>query len=393
MNKYKKIFMDLILSVCATAIPLIALQLIILPLIAARSTDEIYGLVLTIISIATVIGTSLGNALNNVRLIKDVEYEEKKYQGDFQLLLICEIIAGFFLVIVSVSRYNLGVLDIIFIVIMTLLWIVQGYYAVAYRLKLNFKGIVINNVIMAVGYIIGYALFCISGFWELVYIIGLMGSLLYIAKTSTIMKEKVKKTPMFLITGKELVFLVIAGIIANLLNYADRMLIYPLIGGTAVSVYYASTLFGKLVSTAVVPLNSVVLSYLAKKTSMAKGMFNKAFGVSLGVACVGYVVCRIIAYPALQILYPQWAEESIKYVPITTAVAMLTMMINVLSPFVLKFCAMKWQIVINAIMLLVYIVAAIGLFSQFGLMGFCAGVLISNLVKLVIMLILGKRLA
>ena len=393
IKKYKRIVFDIMLNVTATAIPLIILQLIVLPLIATKISDEVYGLALTLISTITIISSSLGNALNNVRLIKNGLYEKKGLQGDFPVLLLGELVIGCIVLVFSVGQYKLEYVDLALLIILTFLWIAREYLIVTFRLELNFKAIVINNIIMVVGYIAGLMLYCLTLHWQYVYILGMLFSLIYIVKHSNIVEEKIKITPLFKTTLSELLFLIFAALINNLLNYADRIIIYPLIGGTAVSIYYASTLFGKIVSTAVSPLNSVALSYLAKKNTLEKELFTKTVGFSVIVAILGYVVCRIIALPMLNILYPDWASQSIKYVPITTWTAMITMIISVMSPFVLKFCSMKWQLVINMAVLIVYLSMSIILYEYWGLMGFCVGILISNVVKFLIMFMLGIRVS
>ena len=77
------------------------------------------------------------------------------------------------------------------------------------------------------------------------------------------------------------------------------------------------------------------------------------------------------------------------YVPIMTAVAMITMISSVLNPFILKFCSMKWQLVINFSVLCCYVGLALLLARVYGLMGFCVSVLVSNILKLGILIILG----
>lgn len=391
MKNYKKIITDVILNVFATAIPLIVLQMLILPFVAVKTQDDLYGLILTLISVITVISGSLGNGLNNIRLIKNNLYEKTNLQGDFSVLLLAEEIVGFIAVFIAIQKYRVGIVDFALILLLAFLWLGREYFIVAFRLNLNFKGIVINNLMMVLGYLFGLLLFVWVGYWQLIYISGLLFSILYIRFHSAILREKFVITPLFKTTLYELLFLIFASLINNLLNYADRIIIYPLIGGTAVSIYYASTLFGKIVSTAVSPLNSVVLSYLSKKESLNKNLFGKVLFSSAVIACFGYVICRTLAMPALTLLYPQWAEESIKYVPVTTWIAMLTMMTSVISPFLLKFCAMKWQVVINAIVLLVYLSCSMILYQSMGLMGFCLGILLSNIIKLLIMIGLGLK--
>ena len=391
IKKYKKIVLDIILNVTATAIPLIILQLIVLPLIATRISDELYGLALTLISTITIIASSLGNALNNVRLIKNGLYEKQGSQGDFPVLLLGELAASCIAIIISISQYKLGYEDLILLIILTLIWTAREYLIVTFRLELNFKGIVINNIIMVIGYVAGLMLYYLTLHWQYVYILGILFSLIYIIKRSDIIKEKITITPLFRTTLSELLFLIFASLINNLLNYADRIIIYPLLGGTAVSIYYASTLFGKIVSTAISPLNSVALSYLAKKNTLKKELFTKTLGFSGIVAILGYVICRIRALPLLKVLYPDWAFQSIKYVPITTWIAMITMVTSVMSPFVLKFCSMKWQLVINITVLIIYLSLSVTLYKSWGLMGFCIGILISNIVKFAIMFVLGMK--
>lgn len=391
IKKYKKIVLDVILNVTATAIPLIILQLIVLPLIATKINNELYGLALTLISTITIIASSLGNALNNIRLIKNELYEQEGFQGDFPVLLLGELAVSCIVLIISISQYKLEYADSILLIILTFIWTAREYLIVTFRLELNFKGIVVNNIIMVAGYIVGLMLYCLTLQWQYVYIIGILFSLIYIIKRSNILKEKITITPLFRTTLSELLFLIFASLINNLLNYADRIIIYPLLGGTAVSIYYASTLFGKIVSTAISPLNSVALSYLAKKNTLKKELFTKTLGFSAIVAVLGYMICRVIAQPLLHILYPDWAFQSIKYVPITTWIAMITMVTSVMSPFVLKFCSMKWQLVINITVLIIYLSLSVILYKFWELMGFCVGILISNIVKFAIMFVLGMR--
>ena len=172
---------------------------------------------------------------------------------------------------------------------------------VTFRLELNFKGIVINNIIMVVGYVVGLVLYSFTLYWQYVYILGISFSLIYIIKHSDIITEKIRITPLFKRHLVELLFLIFASLINNLLNYADRIIIYPLIGGTAVSIYYASTLFGKIVSTAISPLNSVALSYLAKKNILKKELFIKTLGFS--VLCSYYGLHNMPNYCITRIKY------------------------------------------------------------------------------------------
>jgi hypothetical protein len=57
-----------------------------------------------------------------------------------------------------------------------------------------------------------------------------------------------------------------------------------------------------------------------------------------------------------------------------------------IQPFVLKFCDIKWQILISAVGLITYFCASLVLWKFFGLFGFCYGTAIGMLAKLILML-------
>lgn len=78
----------------------------------------------------------------------------------------------------------------------------------------------------------------------------------------------------------------ISNVLARAINYADKILLYPLLGGTMVSVYYAATVFSKVVSLAITPINSVALSYLSKINKKTNSLFKWTYIV--GIVCVWY---------------------------------------------------------------------------------------------------------
>ena len=88
MAKNKKIILDMILNIIAATIPVAVLQLIVYPITAKNIGGDEYGLMLTIYSVWIMISNSLGNVLNNVRLLWNGEYEEGEIKGDFNILLI-----------------------------------------------------------------------------------------------------------------------------------------------------------------------------------------------------------------------------------------------------------------------------------------------------------------
>ncbi len=211
-------------------------------------------------------------------------------------------------------------------------------------------------------------------------------SLLYIGSKSDLWKEPISLTPRFQHTTWQTTLLLISNVLNRVITYADKLLIYPILGGTMVAVYYAATVFGKVVSLVITPVNSVALTYLSKASKEKENMLRSALLLGLLICGVGYVVCIAISRPVLEILYPQFVDQSMEYIYITTATTVVYALISIVNPFILKFFDMKWQIVINSGTAIVYVTFCLGFLNLWGLWGFCLGALVTNVLKLFIML-------
>ena len=380
----KKAVGDMLLNIISTAIPTIILQLCILPAIAKVVDNNKYGLIVTILSLLNVIPATIGVSLNNIRLVYEERYKEKNIKGDFQILLTISEMINIFLIII-ISWYYLEkfyIINILLIVVMGILWLGREYHIVAFRINLNYKAILLNNLYLILGYGLGYVIFRITNYWQFIYILGMLFSYIYIYKNSDICREPFVKTIFWKDVSKDTILLLGSAFLARLINYADKLLLYPLLGGAIVSVYYVATIFGKVISMIITPINSVALSYLAKIKSKPDHLFKWSYMVGIIVCIIGYIFAIIFSRPILSIIYPMYVDEAMKYIYITSATICVNVLTSIITPFVLKFFAMKWQVVINATTTISYIFISIILFKFYGLTGFCIGVLIANIIKL-----------
>ena len=96
----------------------------------------------------------------------------------------------------------------------------------------------------------------------------------------------------------------------------------------------------------------------------------------------------MICNPALTLIYPQYVDEALKYIYVTTLTIIISIIANILNPVVLKFCHSKWQIVINVSYLALYGCLSLVLLNLYGLMGFCIGALVASIVKLITILMI-----
>lgn len=385
----KKVIFDMLLNIVAVSVPVAILQLVVYPISAdALGADE-YGFMLTIYSIWIIVSNSLGNVLNNVRLLYNKDYVDSNIEGDFIILFrrwnILNAIGICILIIIYSDGFNL--MHIVLGSLVSCLILSKVYLEVGFRIRLNYKAIVISNVLQSVGFFAGcFASIHTGGTWELIFLLGYGFSCIYCAAKTKLLKERTVKTPLYGKVRKDSHQLVIATVVANLMNYADKLVLYPLMGGAAVSIYYTATILGKIVGMFTGPINSVVLSYISRWNSSQKHVLTKVLLLGTVVVCIGYAVTMIISRPVIGLLFPQWVDQVMIYMPVTTVTVLLLALISIVQPFVLKFCEMKWQIVINAVSVAVYFISALALWFLWGLMGFCIGTVIGAAVKLIIML-------
>ena len=392
LQEKRKFLYDIVLNICASAMPVAFLQLVIYPIVANQLGGNDYGLMLTIYSVWMIFSNSLGNVLNNIRLLWNKNYLDVDEEGDFMILYRKWGLAGSVFVFFVTWFYYGGfkLTHIILSVLIGFLIFNKSYLEVGFRIILNFKYITVNSLIHVAGLLTGFLVYHYTGYWEFIYIFGFGFSVLYCLMKTNLMQEAVKKTHFYPKVSRDCYSLFVAAVINNITNYADKMVLFPLIGGTAVSIYYTATILGKIVSMMTNPINSVILSYISRWDNEKSNIIEKVFPIVSIVAIFGYGFTLLIARPAMSLLFPQWVEEVMKYIPVTTITIMLNLLISFLNPFVMRFCDRRSQIAINASGATIYFTAALILWHLKGLLGFCIGTVVGSLCKLITMMIIYK---
>lgn len=384
----KKIIGDAFLNIVATTLPIILLQLIIFPVLANKLGNAQYGLFVTFVSLFTVVSHPFGDALNHVRLLENSNYERRNIKGDFNLLVIASLIINSIIMFFGVNYYekNITFISIVLIIVISCLNLLRVYLIVAFRITLKYRDIFINNLFIVAGYVVGFICFFVTDYWQFIYILGYLFSIIHVKRNSNIMREKLIITPYFKLTTYKSFVLYISGLLKSSLAYADRLLLFPLLGPKAVSVYYSATIIGKIITMGVGPVSSVILSYLTKIEEIKRKSFYYLLAITSILGVAGYFICILISYPMLEILYPNWAEESMSLIYITTASSIFGVMSVVIHPLILRFKSINWQMVIGGINFIVYIISALLFYKLYGLIGFCIGILIANIVKFLLMI-------
>ena len=150
----KKFTGDFLLNFIATFLVTAMLQFMIYPLINHILGNIVYGDFLTIIGIVNTLSALVGSSLNNVRLIKNNDYERKHILGDFNILL---LISSIIVVVISFFVFSIY-FDMNYgeaVGVAALIFLLSGrsYWAVAYRIVLDYKKILLSNIFLAAGYL------------------------------------------------------------------------------------------------------------------------------------------------------------------------------------------------------------------------------------------------
>lgn len=383
---------DTALSLLATAIPLLLLQFLFLPKINSIVGEDAYGLIVTLLGFLALLSSTLFGTLNNVRLLVENTYKQETLSGDFNILQSLFWILGSVCVFIFYVFY-VPSFDILFFLYLILAFILMGaeeYYSVGFRLQLNYRRILMQKVLLSIGYAVGYILFFWGGQWIFVYIFGYLFAVIYLFVKTGLLKEPWIITKLWKVTINHEAVLVISALINNVFVYVDKMILYPIYGGIITTTYYVSTLLGKGISLATFPIAGVLLSHFSQKKSLGKNTVKSMIVIGWLAGLAGYAVCLMISRPILGYLYPTIVDEAMKYVPVTLAGAVIGVQNTMISPVVLKFCKIQRQIAISIVNLIGYIFIAMIFLKLWGLMGFCVGMGMTQLLKYIVYLYVYK---
>jgi O-antigen/teichoic acid export membrane protein len=368
--------------------PVFILQFILLPIVAQKYDEFSYGLMLTLISLVTLSVQSLSISLTNSRLLLNQKYSDENLSGDFNIILLAYTIINIIVLSVGTVLYEgkINIVNIILILFISVIQLFRRYLLVSFRIDINYKGILLSNSILVIGYIIGMLVFVFSKTWQFIYIFGELFSLVYVVKKTNLHKEPIRITKLFKGTIKHSVVILGASFLGTANSHIDRLLLYPMLGAKMVTIYYVSTLFGKTISMLVGPINNVILTYLSKMRKFEIDSFKILLTVASTFGLISYFVIVIISESVLQIIYPDYVDAAMKLIYITTLTAIVMMLCTVINPVVMKFCNITWQVWINLINIIVYFVLTYILVDLYDIYGFCYAALISSLVKLLMLI-------
>lgn len=371
LKKYKMFASDVVLNMIAFAIYTISQQVVLLPILSKMVSDDTFSNFLMYISVFNIIANVCGGELGIVRQVRDETYQKKNLMGDFSIiLLVLSIISGIASIIaLIILKYNITEITILTLIV--LLANIRLYAACYFRLRKDFKKVIIQNTLYLIGVVIGLSLFNVTGYIWLPMLCAEIFSFIYTIKNVKLLKEGFIRTSEIINTIKTYLNLGFISLLTNLMAYFDKFLIYPILGAKEVNVYYASTALSKVITLIINPIYGVILSWLTgTKNSNQKDIINLTIKANIPLIILAFIISIPLTYITIRILYSQYLEEAISLIiPSCIAVAFATAT-TITRAVLLKYVKSEKLVVMYIIYFAIFIILALAMSTYFGLLGF-----------------------
>lgn len=381
-KRLKRISRDFLINIFASIVYTFARQIVVFPLLAMRLSDANYGKLLTVMGFCNVCTAMIGSTLNNIRLIEDSHYKERELLGDFNFL--CLLGSGVSIMFAAIL-WRMFALSVLTTMLLAAYLVVSNLYQYAtafFRLELNFKRTFLCNTVVSAAYCAAVLVFSTATLWPVIFLVGEGFGLAFVWKTTPFAHEPLKRTPLFSTTVGTMLAFMSTNLIGNFLAYADRIILYPVLGGEGVSYYSTASFFGKSASVIMVPIASVLLGYFAQKDFKAsKKLFALINGLSLVCLAVFLLGCRLFAPWFTRLLYPSLYESAAPYILLANLASAIGIAGNMAQPMVLKSCSIGWILFTQVLYGASYLLLSWWLLPIYGLLGFCWVAIASNAVR------------
>ncbi len=379
----KKKLLNLIYSIGATAVFNMVIQFLLYPNFERELGTNTYGIVLTLISLLAITAGTCGYAVNCSRML-GVSYGRTQ-SSDYNIILlllgsVCSLIgvaALFYLDLAAPLAIGLWIL-------LTFSTMLRYYSEIEFRLSTNFFRYMIYFLLISVGYVVGLFVFRASGEWTAALICGEILAFAYVFVKGTIYRRPFfKKSPDFPAVFSSVSFLIISIFIENITLHADRILLLTITGdGSAVTTYYIASLTGKLIALLTVPINSLLISYLARYNGkLSKKLWTAIIAIALALCALAFVAAMIISPWIIGILYSDNLEAVRPFLFPAILGQIFFFGSCVLMAILLCFKGEKKQLAFNAAYAAEFFVCVIAGTLLGGLCGFVWSILLANAIR------------
>lgn len=383
---------NLIYSILATVVFNAVLQILVYPSFADRLGTADYGVALSAISLLAIVAGTCGYAVNCSRLLG--VKENRTSNGDYNLILLGMGAAGSLIGVGYLWYIGIATpTSALLFVVLTVVTMLRYYSEVEFRLSANFLRYMIYYFLISAGYIIGLLVFRFTGSWMVTLIIGEALAVLYVVLFGSIYRSPLlRPTKDFLPILASIGFIFLSSLIDNVTLHADRILLLSITGdGSAVTIYYAASLVGKIVAMLTLPINALLLSYLVRyKGDLGKKLWTVVIGAASAFGALGFVGCLAVSPLFIKILYSaDILNQALPYIVPAILGQIFYFVSGMLMIVLLHFKGEKKQLIFNACYAVIFFACVIAGTALGGLTGFVWSVCTANALRFAIAVVWG----
>lgn len=379
-------FKDVIWNFGAFAVYIGTQQLLIMPILAKRFTEDIYSQAAVFLTIYNIVVCVTGDELGNTYLVRKNEYERAQMRGDF--FPICSFVSAALVamgILLNIFFFKYSAIVLASYVVIFVCGIIK-YFLLGYlKGSLRFSMIFYANAVYAVGAMIGVALLSEESVFIVPFLCGEIPAALFalIAVRRFCRKEAAWQcSPQLCQTTKDYARLSISTLLTECTTHLDRLLVYPQLGAAAMSIYYSSTTMSKLTSMVTNPISGVILARLSNKNREDHQAVVNSTLISWPTLVGTILAFNLVLAPlALKILYNQFFKSAIQLlIPVSIAGA-LSGANFLIKPAILKFHSTSVFLIINLIYALFFIICLYIFSERWGMMGYAIATVVSRMMQ------------
>lgn len=391
INKSKlKIASDFIYNIVGLVLMNGILQLLINPMLNKWMGTDAFGNYQSLLAVVAIIGTTFGVAANYSRLVK--HREGKDSNGDYNIFLMMVSLLCIPVAIITLIVYrSFSPLSLFLLVLLAVFTILRYYGEVNFRLSLNYKGVFFYYCCISIGYCIGLILYRFTKRWEITILIGEIAAFIYVYIVGNIYKIKtISRSNYFSGNLKSFSLLSFTNFISAIAQNSDRIILQIIAGGSSVTVFYISTLLGKVVSLLTTPINGVMIGYLMKYNGkITKKMYSAFIAGIFSLGVVTTFICYLGSVIFVKLFYSDVYDSARDYFFLANAGQIFYFISNCAMTMLLRIADEKYQVYMNLIYIAIFFILVIPLTFYNGLTGLTYGILGANIFRFLLISVLG----
>ncbi len=382
---------DSIYSISGLVIANLIAQFIVYPIWAEKLGDNKYGDIIFLLSLMNILAIGIGSASNYAVMKQSVKEEARMFHYNMFMLVAGACCIPVYGVCFYLVDSNASMFSAILYVLLAVATMWRFYLDVEFRLKTHYQNFFWYYAIIGFGYLIGIFLFLKTGFWMLALLPGeILGIVFVFFREKVYLRTYKRQEQSFVNEMKVILILFCTNLLSQLIFNGDRILLKFFIDSEAVTDYYIASLLGKSLTLITTPLNSVIIGYLVKHKYKFDYKFMNGVSLITFVVAIGtLLLCQIASHIIISVLYPQNYESIKIYFWIANIAPILYFIGNTMTVILLRYCKNRYQLYVNVVYAVAFIVLSVWGISVGGFTTFCYMVAIASLIRLLYALALG----